>query len=131
LMILVLLPFWTSLLVRTSAWKVLLQGQGVINDLLVWVGFVDDADRLVLIINDILDLEKIANGRLEFNLDETDIGELLAETRQANAALEQRFGVRLETQLPENAISITTDPNRIIQVLTNLLSNAAKFSDPD
>ncbi len=35
-MILVLLPFWTSLLVRTSAWKVLLQQQGVINDVLVW-----------------------------------------------------------------------------------------------
>ncbi len=34
-MILVLLPFWTSLLVRTSAWKVLLQQQGVINDILV------------------------------------------------------------------------------------------------
>lgn len=51
LMILVLLPFWTSLLVRTSAWKVLLQGQGVINDLLVWIGIVDDASRLVLINN--------------------------------------------------------------------------------
>ncbi len=51
LMILVLLPFWTSLLVRTSAWKVLLQGQGVINDFLVWIGLVDDASRLVLINN--------------------------------------------------------------------------------
>ncbi|MEM9574443.1 MAG: ABC transporter permease, partial [Pseudomonadota bacterium] len=51
LMILVLLPFWTSLLVRTSAWKVLLQGQGVINDALVWIGLVDDANRLVLINN--------------------------------------------------------------------------------
>lgn len=51
LMILVLLPFWTSLLVRTSAWKVLLQSQGVINDLLVWIGLVDDANRLVLINN--------------------------------------------------------------------------------
>ena len=51
LMILVLLPFWTSLLVRTSAWKVLLQQQGVINDLLVWVGLVDDANRLVMINN--------------------------------------------------------------------------------
>ena len=51
LMILVLLPFWTSLLVRTSAWKVLLQGQGVINDTLVWIGLVDDASRLVLINN--------------------------------------------------------------------------------
>ena len=51
LMILVLLPFWTSLLVRTSAWKVMLQQQGVINDILVWLGLVDDAGRLVMINN--------------------------------------------------------------------------------
>ncbi len=51
LMILVLLPFWTSLLVRTSAWKVMLQQQGVINDVLVWVGLVADEARLVMINN--------------------------------------------------------------------------------
>ena len=51
LMILVLLPFWTSLLVRTSAWKVLLQQQGVINDVLVWIGLVADDSRLVMINN--------------------------------------------------------------------------------
>ena len=51
LMILVLLPFWTSLLVRTSAWKVLLQQQGVINDVLVWIGLVADDNRLVMINN--------------------------------------------------------------------------------
>lgn len=51
LMILVLLPFWTSLLVRTSAWKVMLQQQGVINDVLVWLGLVNDAERLVMINN--------------------------------------------------------------------------------
>jgi putative spermidine/putrescine transport system permease protein len=51
LMILVLLPFWTSLLVRTSAWKVLLQQQGVINDFLVWINLIDDAGRLVMINN--------------------------------------------------------------------------------
>ena len=51
LMILVLLPFWTSLLVRTSAWKVLLQQQGVINDTLVWLGIVGDDSRLALINN--------------------------------------------------------------------------------
>jgi len=51
LMILVLLPFWTSLLVRTSAWKILLQQQGVINDILVWVGLVADDNRLVMINN--------------------------------------------------------------------------------
>lgn len=51
LLILVLLPFWTSLLVRTSAWKVLLQQQGVINDLLVWIGLISDDARLVMINN--------------------------------------------------------------------------------
>jgi putative spermidine/putrescine transport system permease protein len=51
LMILVLLPFWTSLLVRTSAWKVMLQQQGVINDVLVWLGIVADDARLVMINN--------------------------------------------------------------------------------
>ncbi|MCK0139334.1 ABC transporter permease [Aliiroseovarius sp. F47248L] len=51
LMILVLLPFWTSLLVRTSAWKILLQQQGVINDILVWIGLVDDNARLIIINN--------------------------------------------------------------------------------
>jgi len=51
LMILVLLPFWTSLLVRTSAWKVMLQQQGVINDVLVWLGLVADDSRLVMINN--------------------------------------------------------------------------------
>jgi putative spermidine/putrescine transport system permease protein len=51
LLILVLLPFWTSLLVRTSAWKVMLQQQGVINDTLVWLGLVGTDDRLALINN--------------------------------------------------------------------------------
>ncbi len=51
LMILVLLPFWTSLLVRTSSWKVMLQQQGVINDTLVWLGMVADGNRLVMINN--------------------------------------------------------------------------------
>jgi putative spermidine/putrescine transport system permease protein len=51
LMILVLLPFWTSLLVRTSAWIALLQQEGVINDLLVGVGFLADDNRLAMIHN--------------------------------------------------------------------------------
>ncbi|MGO7249366.1 ABC transporter permease, partial [Rhizobium brockwellii] len=51
LLILVLLPFWTSLLVRTSAWVVLLQGRGVINSALIWLGLVDPAHPLDLIYN--------------------------------------------------------------------------------
>lgn len=51
LLILVLIPFWTSLLVRTSAWIVLLQQQGTVNDILVWLGLVANEDRLVMIHN--------------------------------------------------------------------------------
>ncbi|MTH76372.1 ABC transporter permease [Paracoccus aestuariivivens] len=51
LMILVLLPFWTSLLVRTTAWMVLLQQQGVVNDILVWLGVINDNQRLQMIFN--------------------------------------------------------------------------------
>lgn len=51
LLILVLLPFWTSLLVRTSAWIVLLQQEGVLNDLLVWTGAIDVENRLRMIYN--------------------------------------------------------------------------------
>jgi putative spermidine/putrescine transport system permease protein len=47
LMILVLLPFWTSLLVRTTAWVVLLQSQGLINDVLIWLHIVDHPLQLI------------------------------------------------------------------------------------
>ncbi|MDN5788366.1 ABC transporter permease [Pseudorhodobacter sp.] len=51
LMILVLLPFWTSLLVRTTSWMVLLQSQGVVNDVLVKLGLVSDSNRLEMMYN--------------------------------------------------------------------------------
>ncbi len=51
LMILVLLPFWTSLLVRTTAWIVLLQTNGVINDLMVASGLIDETERIQMIYN--------------------------------------------------------------------------------
>ncbi|MBE3639093.1 ABC transporter permease [Mangrovicoccus sp. HB182678] len=51
LMILVLLPFWTSLLVRTTSWMVLLQSQGVINSTLVWLGVIGEDGRIQMIYN--------------------------------------------------------------------------------
>ena len=51
LMIFVLLPFWTSLLVRTTAWIVMLQQKGVINGVLVWLGILNDDQRLQMVYN--------------------------------------------------------------------------------
>lgn len=51
LMICILLPFWTSVLVRLTSWIVLLQKQGVINDVLVWIGILSDENRIRMIYN--------------------------------------------------------------------------------
>ena len=51
LIIMVLLPFWTSLLVRTTSWIVLLQTQGVLNDIMVWLGIVSEQGRIQMIFN--------------------------------------------------------------------------------
>ena len=51
LMIFVLLPFWTSLLVRTTAWIVMLQQNGVINGVLVWLGILSDEGRIQMVYN--------------------------------------------------------------------------------
>lgn len=51
LMILVLLPFWTSLLVRTTSWIALLQEQGIVNDLLVGIGLIGEDGRLTMMYN--------------------------------------------------------------------------------
>ncbi|MDE2689554.1 MAG: ABC transporter permease [Acidobacteriota bacterium] len=51
LLLLVLLPFWTSLLVRTTSWIVLLQNQGIVNDFLVAIGLIGDDGRIAMIYN--------------------------------------------------------------------------------
>lgn len=89
-----------------------------------------NADRLILIINDILDLEKMGNGEMDFQIEDVDLGDLIRETNSANATLQQRFGVDLVVTGADTPLPFRTDPNRFIQILTNLLSNAHKFSAP-
>lgn len=89
-----------------------------------------NADRLVLIINDILDMEKISSGRLDFQIKKSDLSEMVEEALRANATAHQRYGLNIRCTGIDTPTMIQTDPNRIIQVLTNLMSNAAKFSKP-
>ncbi len=66
LMIMVLLPFWTSLLVRTTAWVVLLQTEGVVNDALIWLGIFDE--RVQLIFNRFGTIVAMTHIQLPFTL---------------------------------------------------------------
>ena len=87
-----------------------------------------NSDRLILIINDILDLEKISSGEMQMQLQDVDLSEIICEARHATAMIEKLSNVNIEVSGTAKPLPIQTDPNRLIQVLTNLLSNACKFA---
>jgi len=87
-----------------------------------------NSERLVLLINDILDIEKMEGGQMRFEKASLDFGSLLHNALQTNAPYAQNLGVELECDGPDTPIEIEGDEARLGQVLTNLLSNAAKFS---
>lgn len=90
-----------------------------------------NSDRLLLLVNDLLDLQKIEAGELEIEREQFDLGVAVEDALDANRPYARQMGVSLESQLDEDMRLLTvSDRHRVTQVLTNLLSNAAKFS-PD
>lgn len=87
-----------------------------------------NADRLVLIVNDMLDLEKIAAGRMTFDMRQTDGVALIREALNGNGSYLDQFGVDAHIEGLDRPAWLTCDPDRVLQVLGNLLTNAAKFS---
>ncbi len=88
---------------------------------------VRSCDRLVRLINDILDVEKIESGAIEMRRREVPLDGLLATAVQSNRAFGDQHGVRIES-VGVSDVLVRVDEDRIVQVLTNLLSNAIKFS---
>jgi PAS domain S-box-containing protein len=86
--------------------------------------------RLVRLINDILDLEKIESGKITFDIKSVDLRALIEQTIEANKALADACRVRLRLQ-DSPTCNVYADPDRLTQVITNLLSNAIKFSPPE
>lgn len=89
-----------------------------------------NTDRMILIINDLLDLDKISSGQMDMKIVASDVSELIKETVNDSSMSPQRFGVAVDLVGVDDPVMVGTDPNRFIQVLTNLLSNAYKFSKP-
>ena len=89
-----------------------------------------NCERLVRLINDILDEEKIESGKMAFAPVSVDLAPLVEQAVLSNRAYAQGFGV--EIQLKETVPGrVLADPDRLHQVLTNLLSNAARHSPRD
>jgi signal transduction histidine kinase/DNA-binding response OmpR family regulator len=89
----------------------------------------NNSERLVLLVNDILDMEKIESGRLEFRRERQNARRLLEQAVEANRAYGTQFNVTLALEVAEGEdAAVYADAARIQQVLANLISNAAKFS---
>lgn len=87
--------------------------------------------RLINLINDILDIEKIEAGKMDFNIELLDLIPIVEQAILANIQYAQKFNVKLELESSLKNVRVNVDKNRLIQVITNLLSNAIKFSHTD
>ncbi len=87
-----------------------------------------NSDRLAALIDDILSIEKIESGSLDLRLAPVPVGPLLERAVSLNTPYARKFEVRLELCKPLPEVSVTGDADRLLQVMANLLSNAAKFS---
>ena len=90
---------------------------------------VSNSDRLVRLINDILDLERMESGRAPLNFRATFLNELAQQVVDAMQPMADAASIRLVVKW--EITPVEADPDRLVQVVTNLLSNAIKFSQPD
>lgn len=87
-----------------------------------------NCERMLLVVNDMLDLEKIQSGMVDFTLNVIDLNRILTLSVEDNEGYASQFGVTVHLQLPEHPVRINGNGDRLSQVMTNLLSNAVKFS---
>lgn len=88
----------------------------------------NNAQRLIYLVNDLLDMEKLVAGKMHFNIQPQMLLPLLQQSIESNAAFAQQYGVTYELIEPPEDVQVLVDHQRLLQVLANYLSNAAKFS---
>jgi len=88
---------------------------------------IKESERLTRLINQVLDLSKIESGNAEWHSSEIDMREVVDDAVAAVSQMFKENGVQLEVNMPRLLPSIVADRDRLMQVMLNLLSNAAKF----
>lgn len=90
----------------------------------------NNCERLIRLINDILDIEKIESGKMHLDLQVVELKPLMAQALAANEGYGAAQNVSLSLHFPDDKVQVNVDSDRLTQVITNLLSNAMKFSPP-
>jgi signal transduction histidine kinase/CheY-like chemotaxis protein len=89
-----------------------------------------NAERLLLLINDILDFSKLENASLPMTIEANRIEPVLQQAAHNLRTMIEERRITLEMQMADDLPDVLLDPARVVQVVTNLLSNALKFSPP-
>ncbi len=89
-----------------------------------------NCERLLKLVNDILAIEKLETGHFEMSLQPLDLNALLSDAVAANALYAAKFDVRFRFAADPALPKVIADSERLMQVMANLLSNAAKFTRP-
>jgi Na+/proline symporter/signal transduction histidine kinase len=89
-----------------------------------------ETERLTRLINQVLDLARIESGRAEWHESQVDLGEVISDTVTGMSQVFEERRIQVSVAVPEVTPPVRADVDRVIQVMLNLLSNAAKFCDP-
>lgn len=87
-----------------------------------------NTERLTLLVNDILDIEKLESGNMKFDLKPQKVLNLVSESMEANSHYGDKYQVHYSLNPGSVSAMINVDTNRFLQIMNNILSNAAKFS---
>ncbi len=96
------------------------------NELLETAG--RNTDRLMHLINDILDMQKIEAGKLEYSIGKVDLMDAIQKSLTDNLSYAKQYHVNIQLGDTVEGIMVNVDPLRLAQIMSNLISNAAKFS---
>ena len=88
----------------------------------------NNTERLLMLINDILDISKLESGKMDFNFATVDVEKLLIQAVESNLGYANQHNVKFVLDMNVNGAKIHGDENRLMQVMNNLMSNAAKFA---
>ncbi|BAU57634.1 serine phosphatase RsbU [Halorhodospira halochloris] len=92
---------------------------------------VRESERLTRLINQVLDLSKIESGTAEWQLDEVDLSRIAREAAESTQQLFSDRETELHIDINTDDTAVKGDPDRLMQLVINLLANAAKFTDPE
>ena len=88
-------------------------------------------DHMLRLVDDLLDVSRITSGKIEIRKEHVELSSVVTRALEMSRPLLERRRNRLTIEVPERGLLIDGDPSRLAQIVSNLLTNAAKYSDPE